>query len=265
MRIPGERDRFSGVSKVPDNVARFLEASKGLNSMAIQAGVWTLTDSYSRNEVIQHLVTRDNYGNTSHPITHKDCDKAKSILNRLGIPHKLWYSSVPYEKKTVAGTTGTYTGEFRFGDEHGTGKYTWKDGSSYEGKWWYGEITGHGKYTWANGNCYEGEFKDGEHHGPGKFTWESGNSYEGQWENGRETGGWYHYRSGGKRWCLRDANGNWVNAPPPPPPPPVKPEVAAIRPAAEAPPTRQKTEEPKEPVRKSLYPPKPVFRGLKRR
>ena len=87
--IPGKSDRFYGVARVPDNVARFLEASKNESQMVIQAGVWTLTDNYSRSDVINHLIARDSRGNTSHPVTQAHCDKAEAILDGLGIRHRL--------------------------------------------------------------------------------------------------------------------------------------------------------------------------------
>jgi len=87
--IPGKGDRFYGVARVSDNVARFLEASKNEDPMVIQAGVWALTDNYSRYDVIHHLISRDNLGNTRHPVTDDHCNKAKEILELLGIPHRL--------------------------------------------------------------------------------------------------------------------------------------------------------------------------------
>jgi hypothetical protein len=90
--IPGAGDSFHGIRKVPDKVARFLEISKGIDPMAIQAGVWTLTDNYSRSEVIKHLVTRDVFGKTTYPITHYHCDRAAIILDEIGISHRLWPS-----------------------------------------------------------------------------------------------------------------------------------------------------------------------------
>ena len=87
--IPGKKDKFQGVARVSDKVARFLAASRGEDPMVVQAGVWTLTDAYSRDSVIHHLISRDRAGNTSHPITGSHCDRAKSILDKLGIAHRL--------------------------------------------------------------------------------------------------------------------------------------------------------------------------------
>lgn len=190
--IPGKGDRFYGVARVSDNVARFLEASKNEDPMVIQAGVWTLTDNYSRYDVINHLISRDDRGNTSHPVTHDHCDKAKRIIEKLGIPHRLWYSDVEHEKKTVEYENGTYSGEFHHGEQHGRGKYTLKNGRSYDGEW-----------------------KSGDFHGEGVFTFEDGGKYVGKFEENREVGGWYHYPGGGKSWSRRNARGEWEHPEPP--------------------------------------------------
>lgn len=87
--IPGVKDKFHGVARVPDGVARFLAASRSEDPMVIQAGVWTLTDGYTREAVINHLIARDRYGNTTHPITDRHCDQAQAILDRLGLAHRL--------------------------------------------------------------------------------------------------------------------------------------------------------------------------------
>lgn len=182
--IPGKGDRFYGVARVSDEVARFLEVSKSEDPMVIQAGVWTLTDKYSRYDVINHLISKDNSGNTWHPVTHEHCDKAKAILEQIGIPHQLWYSDIPYEKKTVEYDNGAkYVGEFRYGEQHGQGKCTYKDSSSYEGQWKNAEWHGQGKYTDKDGSFYEGQWENGEKHGRGKYTFKDGVSYEGEFEN----------------------------------------------------------------------------------
>jgi hypothetical protein len=188
--IPSNSDKFQGIARVSDKVARFLEASRGEDPMVIQAGVWTLTDNYSRYDIINHLISRDSSGNTWHPIKHEHCDRAKAVLEELGIDHRLWYSDIKYEKKTVEYENGSYTGEFRYGEQHGRGKYVWEE----------------------NGSSYEGEWKNGKFHGEGVRIYEDGGKYIGKFEEGREVGGWYHFTNGNRVWCYRDENGEWVNA-----------------------------------------------------
>lgn len=190
--IPGKNDQFYGVARVSDEVARFLEASKTEDSMVIQAGVWTLTDNYSRYDIIKHLISKDSHGNTWHPVTHEHCDRAKEILEKLGIPHRLWYSAVPYEKKSVEYENGSYVGEFRHGQRHG-----------------------HGKYIWSDGDFYDGEWKDDKKHGNGSFTCMDGHKYIGKYEDGREVGGWYYYPDGRKLWVCRNSRGKLEQLNPP--------------------------------------------------
>jgi hypothetical protein len=87
--VPGARDRFNGVNKVPENVARFLVEARNADPMAIQAGVWTLTDGYSAHQVQRHLVARDRYGNTHQAVSDAHIAEARRILDRLGIRHNL--------------------------------------------------------------------------------------------------------------------------------------------------------------------------------
>lgn len=190
--IPASSDYFSGVARVSDTVARFLTASKDEHPMVIQAGVWTLTDQYSRYQIINHLISRDRFGNVSHPITHNHCNRAMVILDGLGISHTLWYSSVPYEKRRLINQGGEkpyeYDGELAYGLPHGHGKITFKDGDSYEGEWKACKPHGRGKAIFQNGDSYDGGWKDGRAQGSGTLTFKSGLSYEGSWESGQPVG-----------------------------------------------------------------------------
>jgi hypothetical protein len=99
LPIPGEKDRFDGVSRVPDNVRRFMEAAEGEGAMVIQAGVWALTDGYSRAQIQRGLRTRrvsarygDPFGGSvdeGPAISNAQIDRAKAILDSLKIKHSL--------------------------------------------------------------------------------------------------------------------------------------------------------------------------------
>jgi hypothetical protein len=89
LPIPGKKDRFYGVRRVSDNVARFLEASKGADPMTVQAGVWALTDNYSGSDVKNHLILRDQYGNRRQAVTDSNIEEARRILKGLGIRSRL--------------------------------------------------------------------------------------------------------------------------------------------------------------------------------
>jgi hypothetical protein len=187
--IPRKNDRFYGVARVDESVARFLEASRGEDPMVVQAGVWTLTDNYSRSDVIGHLVSRDDRGHTWHPVTNAHCDRAREILEKLGIPHRLRYSDTEYEKKTEEYADGVYSGEFRYGERHGLGKYTWKDGRSYEGRW-----------------------ENGQAHGEGTFITKDGRKHVGRFERGRAVEGSCYDQQGDKSWSYIYVNGEWVKS-----------------------------------------------------
>lgn len=87
--IPAREDQFRGVKRVPPNVERFLRASDGYPPMVVQAGVWALTDRYSRRQIRERLQTQSRTGAVDAAISEGDVDQAKGLLDRLQIPHSL--------------------------------------------------------------------------------------------------------------------------------------------------------------------------------
>jgi len=87
--IPGKSDRFYGVARVSDDVARFLEATSNADPMVVQAGVWALTDGYSGHDVQTKLFSQDQFGNRRPAVSDAQIAEARRILNRLGIRHHL--------------------------------------------------------------------------------------------------------------------------------------------------------------------------------
>ncbi|MGE0469687.1 MAG: hypothetical protein AB7L09_12990 [Nitrospira sp.] len=87
--IPGKSDQFYGVKRVSENLARFLEASRGRDPMVVQAGVWTLTDGYSGEDVKNHLYVQDREGNRHQAVSDWHINEAKRILHELAIPNRL--------------------------------------------------------------------------------------------------------------------------------------------------------------------------------
>ena len=55
----------------------------------------------------------------------------------------------------------TYEGEVKKGKAHGTGVFTFSDGSKYEGKVKKNRAHGKGKYTDSQGKVFEGKFRRG--------------------------------------------------------------------------------------------------------
>lgn len=87
--IPGKSDQFYGVKRVSENLARFLEASRGKDPMTVQAGVWTLTDGYSGEDVKNHLYVTDREGNRRQAVSDWHIEEAKKLLRELGIANRL--------------------------------------------------------------------------------------------------------------------------------------------------------------------------------
>lgn len=87
--------------------------------------------------------------------------------------------------KTKRYASGTYTGEFVAGLQHGHGKMVWDSGTVYEGEWVNGTIHGEGTIVWDSGITYTGEFADGELHGTGTMTYTDGRKRTGRWEKGK--------------------------------------------------------------------------------
>ncbi|KAJ3683823.1 hypothetical protein LUZ60_014050 [Juncus effusus] len=109
-----------------------------------------------------------------------------------------------------------YTGQWRSGTPHGTGKYLWTDGCMYEGEWQYGKATGKGKFSWPSGATYEGEFKDGYMDGTGTYTGAAGDTYRGLWFMNLKHGPGRKYYANGDfydgewRHGLQDGQGRYV-------------------------------------------------------
>jgi hypothetical protein len=79
----------------------------------------------------------------------------------------------------------TYIGEFKQGNKHGSGKYTWANGHKYEGIFRDDRMNGLGSYFFENGSSYIGEYKNDKKNGFGtlksyKFN-PTGHSVNGEW------------------------------------------------------------------------------------
>jgi hypothetical protein len=69
-------------------------------------------------------------------------------------------TSITYAETLKFGAA-TYEGEVKKGKAHGTGTFTFSDGSTYEGKVSKNRIHGIGKYIDVHGKVYEGKFRYG--------------------------------------------------------------------------------------------------------
>ena len=80
--------------------------------------------------------------------------------------------------------SGMYRGEWRDGQRHGQGVFTWLNGDKFVGEYKNDRRNGQGSRTTKNSN-YVGEWKDDVYHGQGTLTLLSGNVYQGIFNNGR--------------------------------------------------------------------------------
>ena len=78
-----------------------------------------------------------------------------------------------------------YVGQYKDGEKHGKGIYTWSDGGFYSGDWKDGKEHGKGTYISPDGKKYEGEWKDGKYDGQGTETYSSGWKWLGEWREGK--------------------------------------------------------------------------------
>jgi hypothetical protein len=105
--VPKDNDKFSGVARVSDNLSRFLQAAEGEDAMTIQAGVWAITDLYSRGMIQSHLRVRrystrmgsmgrmglpSSFGSLSDDgpaVSDRQIDRAMALPYKIGIRHGL--------------------------------------------------------------------------------------------------------------------------------------------------------------------------------
>jgi hypothetical protein len=87
--VPGGNDSFRGVDRVTTDLERFMKEAERQPAMVVQAGVWALTDGYGRHQIKERLVTLSSRGSSRLGISDSDVDRAKIILDTLGIRSSL--------------------------------------------------------------------------------------------------------------------------------------------------------------------------------
>ena len=86
-------------------------------------------------------------------------------------------------------TNGYYEGEVNYKEEqHGKGKFIYKNGDKYIGEYRNNKMWGKGTYYFSDGTIYEGEWVDNAREGHGKMTDPDGSYYEGEWKNNQRNG-----------------------------------------------------------------------------
>ena len=82
----------------------------------------------------------------------------------------------------------TYEGEFKQGNKHGKGIYTWKDGGKYSGSLFEDKFHGKGTQIFSSGARYDGDFLNGQRSGYGVFLMADGREYVGNYLNDKRSG-----------------------------------------------------------------------------
>ncbi len=85
---------------------------------------------------------------------------------------------------TYSWPSGTYRGEWKDGQRHGQGVFSWSNGDKYVGEYKNDLRNGQGSRTTKYGN-YVGEWRDDSYHGQGALTYSDGKLIQGIFNNGR--------------------------------------------------------------------------------
>lgn len=109
-----------------------------------------------------------------------------------------------YGVQKIVGTQDIYKGMFKDGKRHGSGIYTWSNGSKYEGDWYNGMKWGQGILFETNGDKYDGNWIKNSFEGKGTYYEAGGDKYVGEWQKDKFHGQGIYYYSDGSRY-----NGNW--------------------------------------------------------
>ncbi|MEO1518609.1 MAG: hypothetical protein AAFV95_26585 [Bacteroidota bacterium] len=81
-----------------------------------------------------------------------------------------------------------YEGEFKYGEPHGWGTFTFQEGTVFIGEFADGLRHGHGQQSFSNGDNYAGDWRFGHMHGKGVYGWYDGSKYVGTFVKGRMEG-----------------------------------------------------------------------------
>lgn len=87
--IPTENESFSGIEMVAPSVKSFLDNATELEEMAIQCGVWALTDNLTGDEISSRLFVEGPRGNRIPAINDHNIQIAKRVLQDLQLSNSL--------------------------------------------------------------------------------------------------------------------------------------------------------------------------------
>jgi len=122
-------------------------------------------------------------GKFKHGKCHGHCVyKGTSILYESDV------DSVASDNDEAEWESNSFVGDWKDGQLHGKGKFSFGDGSYYEGHYQDDARHGTGVMTEANGSVYEGEWVADARHGTGVMTEANGSVYEGEWQDSKPHG-----------------------------------------------------------------------------
>jgi hypothetical protein len=87
--IPTGKDRFRGAAKASRKLILFLDSAQYEDSMVIQAGVWAITDNYSKKDIQSKLVLSPSSYRSGPAVSDAQIARAKQILDGLEIRNRL--------------------------------------------------------------------------------------------------------------------------------------------------------------------------------
>jgi hypothetical protein len=116
-------------------------------------------------------------------------------------------------KGTYTYPGGKYVGEFKYGYRNGLGTATFDGGAKYVGQFKYGEFDGEGEYSHPDGSKTVGKYKNGNLNGSGISTSADGTKFVGEFKDDKWHLGTYTYASGNKyvgQWKDYKYNGQGI-------------------------------------------------------
>ena len=123
--------------------------------------------------------------------------------NPNGIGKEFWDSSTKWADHI-------YVGNFKNGERHGEGTYTFGDGSEYNGRWKNNKKDGYGALEYDDGSAYYGYFKNGNRNGAGQLNYANGDVYIGRFKEGKLDNLGVMYKKNGDHFAGWFKNGKHV-------------------------------------------------------
>ena len=138
---------------------------------------WKINSKKSMNKMVSDYVCKNQSVNNINKFKLPDCN--------ININPTNWDNCFGTFKNQNG---DLYVGDFKKGQYHGNGTYTFSpkgnfSGQVYTGEWLYGKRNGMGINVWGNGEKYIGEWKNDKRDGAGTNSYIDGKIEKGIWKN----------------------------------------------------------------------------------